>query len=97
MRPTDISRELWENKPRLEKWTWFFSHPEIHYEYEDFITCVLSVEQDPMKSAKCLRKMYGILNARVHQYFSEKKIDSTSFREMKMKKLASCLDEMDLM
>lgn len=96
MRPSDISRETWENVPRKDKWFRFFSDPNVYDGYEEFIACIQSISKDPNKLAKHVKKMYGILNGRVHNYVNRKKIDDSSFREKSLRSLAVCLDSIDI-
>lgn len=97
MRPPEISRLDWEAVLRFEKWRRFFSDPETYYIYEDLILNILSLfSNDVDNAAKNMKKMYGILNGRVHNYFDDKPITSTSFRELKLRKLAEFFDNIDL-
>ena len=97
MRPPEISRSDWEDVSRFEKWRRFFSDSETYDVYEDLILNILSLfNNDVDKAAKSIKRMYGILNGRVHNYFDDKPITSTSFRELKMRKIAEFLDNIDL-
>lgn len=53
-------------------------------------------DYDVDKSAKSMRKLYGILNGRVHNYFDDKPIASTSFQELIIRKIDESLDNNDI-
>ncbi len=93
--PSTLTTEQWDNVSRVQKWTMIFSNTN-NVEYEDFIQCTRSLSDNPEVLAKLVKEMYGILNARVHNYVNHKKIDSTVFREDKMRRLAECFDGIDI-
>lgn len=96
MRPEEVSREKWQDVPRVQKWTDFFSNPLKYDEYDEFINCATAINKDPIKLAKLIKKLYGILNARLHNYVNDKEIDVISFREQNVKLIASCIDNIDI-
>ena len=97
MKPTERTRDEWTDVPKMEKWTQFFLNEEMHYPYVDLVDCILlSFSEDAVKAAKGIRKLFGILNARVHAYYNDEPISTTSFRESRVRKIAFCLDNIDI-
>lgn len=96
MRPPDMSYNEWQDVPRVQKWLRVLQNPELQETYIDLSQSILSVfNNDVMKVANAIKKLYGILNARTHNYFDDQPITNT-YRELKLKKLADCLDSVDV-
>ena len=95
IKPATTSKEDWSNVFRIDKWKSFFSGTE-DYGYVNLKTCLQNVSTEPDVLAKYMKRVYKILNARIHNYLETKEISSFPFREPELSSIAACLDQVEV-